>query len=78
MERSTPGEKITASKKRTGSVGRRIVDLLFEPPSVIVATVHSNLCATEADVDNADLMRYYLDHPETDRDDLLVDHTNTR
>jgi hypothetical protein len=40
-------------------------------PVVVVAVVRSS-SAVEADVDDADLMDYYLEHPETDREELLL------
>lgn len=49
----------------------KVKSRLFEPSAVVVAVVRSS-SAVEADVDDADLMNYYLDHPETDRQELLA------
>ena len=62
----------TTGTTRTEEEGlaKRVLSLLFDP--ALVAVVRSS-SAAEADIDDTDLMRYYVDHPETDRDSLLAE-----
>jgi hypothetical protein len=72
MEKSAYEKLISKPKNLMEKARRAILDEV-----VIVARVRSS-SAIEAEVNDADLMQYYIDHPETDRDDLLVDSTVTK
>lgn len=62
--------KLVGSRERLRRIGAKLTDWLGQP--VIVAVVRSS-SAQEYIPQDRSLPQYYLDHPETDRDDLLVD-----
>lgn len=62
------------SAKRNGDSHESVLDrfLAFFSEPAVVGVVESS-SASEADIDDFDLMDYYATHPETDRDDSLAE-----
>ncbi|HEX9679453.1 MAG TPA: hypothetical protein VGA08_02425 [Candidatus Saccharimonadales bacterium] len=71
MERNPLDQEPKNFRERAKRIGENILHWMFDP--AVVGRVVNRTGAVEADIDDRGLMQYYVDNPETDRHEPLLD-----